>query len=372
MIDLFQFPLGRAMSYLTGELVAPTVFSDDAEPPRILHLVNTDKGSSGGLCLDMESNAVALHQAGYEFGNVQNAAGANVEISTMNAAIPLAFIEKIAGAAVRQSIERAPRILRMGLNLTPILGRQRFQNLIDDAVRGAIRIITVQTSFDQATSQPRPKIGKSFSALVIMKALLKTPDNIIFPTTSARLTNDARQAAQYIVDTVQPHGPALPDLSGHTSLDADAIGTLVTPVINAMCKAAGNGVLWLVIDDLDRNPVLNESTASTFLNALYAAAVRQKQLRIVLIGPTGVLPGTNGLPCGIDTVEEHIKDADLVAWLTGEFGARMPILPQLANLMAEIARSVAAEIANDPLKGQTGALAQVLQSHWIPKMQQLR
>ena len=56
------------MTYLTQNLVAPTVFENNAMPPRIEHLVNTEKGSSGGLCLDLASNApnaVALHQAGY-------------------------------------------------------------------------------------------------------------------------------------------------------------------------------------------------------------------------------------------------------------------------------------------------------------------
>jgi hypothetical protein len=315
---------------------------------------------------------VALHQAGYAFKKIPGADGVLTDISTINAAIPLAFIERSAGQIVRDRIARAPRILRMGLNATPILGRQRFQNLIDDASRGDIRIVAVQTSFDQNTRQPRPKIGKSFSALVIMKALLRSPENIIFTVTSARLTNDAREAARLIVETIQPHGPPLPDLSGQTSLDADAIGTLITPVIGAMRAAAGNGMLWLVIDDLDRNPVLNESTTSTFLNALYKAAAAETSLRIVLIGPTGMLPGATGLRCGYDLIEEHIGDSDVASWIMGELGAAMPVLPQFANMLAAITRSVASEMASDPLKGRTGAIAQVLQSHWVPYLQARR
>lgn len=367
-LDLFQFPLGRAMTYLTEKFVAPTVFSDNAKPPRILHLVNAEKGSSGGLCLDFGSNAVALHQAGYAFKAGQNSEGAPIQIATINAAIPLAMITKMAGSVIKARIESAPRTVRMGPKATPILGRQRFQNLIEDARRGDIRIVAVQTSFDENTRRPRPRIGKSFSACVIMKTLLKAPENIIFTVASGRLTSDAREAARLIVETIQPHGPALPDLSGQTSLDADAIGTLVTPVINTMYAAAGSGVLWLVIDDLDLHPVLNESTTSTFLNALYKASVSQSKVRIVLIGPTGVLPGTAGLPCAYDLLEKHIDDDEVATWITGELGAALPILPQFANLLTAIARSAASELANDPLKGKTGAIAQVLQSHWVPNL----
>jgi hypothetical protein len=63
-ITLFQHPLGRAISYLFGNFIKPDIFGDNSKPPRIWHQVNTERGSSGGLCLDIASSkAVALHQA---------------------------------------------------------------------------------------------------------------------------------------------------------------------------------------------------------------------------------------------------------------------------------------------------------------------
>ena len=258
-IDLFQFPLGRAMTYLTQDLVAPTVFQNNAQPPRIEHLVNTEKGSSGGLCLDMASNAVALHQAGYTFKNGVNSEGKPAEMAVRNAAIPLAFIATVAGQIVKDRIAEAPLILRSTPAGLPILGRRKFQILVDRALRGDIRIVAVQTQFDQVTRQAPSKIGKSFSSL-ILQALLPAPDNVVFSVSSARLTQDAHKAALLIVETIHPPSatkvPSAP--TGQTSLDADTIGTLVTPVVDAMRAAAGNGILWLAIDDLDRNPVLTE------------------------------------------------------------------------------------------------------------------
>jgi hypothetical protein len=368
-LDLFQYPLGRAMSYLTQDFVAPTVFADNVKPPRILHLVNTEKGSSGGLCLDMASRAVALHQAGYQFQAGVGSDGKPTQVAVSNAAIPLAFIATVAGATVADRIKNAPLFARIGPKGEPILGRKNFQKLINSALRGDIRIVTVQTSFDPTNRQPRSKIGKSFSAL-IMQALLPASNNVVIPVTSARLTSDAYAAARLIVDAIDPHRAVPSKPAGQTSLDADVLATLVKPVIEAMCAAAGNGVLWLIIDDLDRSPVAHDSTTSTFLSALYGAATAQSKLRIVLIGPTGMLPPPlTGTSTVAELVEEHVTDEEVATWIMGELGARLPIVPQLATLMALIARSVADELAKDPLQGRTGAIAQILQAHWAPKIQ---
>ena len=368
-LDLFQHPSGRPMSYLTGQFQRPDVFADNDKPPRILHDVNTLPGSSGGLCLNMASQAVALHQAGYSFRDGFDEDGSPAQIAKINAAIPLARIAGAAGAMVKERIASAPRTARVGPKGVPILGRRKFQTLIDAAIRGSTRVIVIQTSFDPDTNKPREKIGKSFSTS-IMKALLPAAENVMFPVPAGRLTSDAHDAARIIVEEINPKfiGKLPTTKGGQTTLDAEAIGTLVTPVIEAMCASAGNGVLWLVLDDLDRNPVLNESTTSTFLNALYMAAASQSKVRIVLIGATGTLPGLKGLAVGSDLVEQHIEDTDVEAWISAELNARLPVVPQLSRLMVDIARSVAEELAKDPSKGKTGAIAHVLQTHWAPKI----
>jgi hypothetical protein len=328
--------------------------------------VNTEKGSSGGLCLDMASNAVALHQAGYKFAAGVNAAGQPAQMAVRNVAIPLAFIATVAGQLVKDRIANAPRIARNTPADLPIVGRRKFQTLVDMAVRGNIRILTVQTKFDDVTRLPQSKIGKSFSS-EILKALLPAADNVVFSISSARRTQDAHKAALTIVESIHPPSVAkVPNApTGQTSLDADTIGTFVTPVVDAMRAAAGNGTLWLAIDDLDRNPVLTESTTSTFLNALYKASAAQSKLRIVLIGPTKQLPGLTGLQAETDELD-HVTVDDVEAWIIGELGQRLPMLPQFSRLMADIARSVAEELAKEPAMGKTGAVAHVLKTHWGP------
>lgn len=368
-LDLFQHPNGRPMSYLSGQFQSPAVFANNSQPPRVLHNVNTIKGSSGGLCLNKASQAVALHQAGYSFRPDVDAAGLHTEVANINAAVPLAKIAQAAGATIKARIASAPRTERRSPKGAPIIGRRKLQSLIDNAVRGPTRIIVIRTSFDPASRQPRSKIGKSFSTCII-DALLPAAENVLFSVPAGRLTSDARTAARFIIETVNPQFlgklPSTP--VGQTTLDAEAVGTLVSPVIEAMCASAGNGVVWLVLDDLDRNPVLNASTTSTFLNALYKAAVSQSKVRIVLIGPTDSLPGLSGLPIASDLIEDHIGDSEVEAWIEAELNARIPVVPQLSRLMVRIARSVAEEMANDPLKGRTAAIAHVLQTHWAAKI----
>lgn len=370
-LSLFQFPLGRAMTYLFGEVEAPNIFADNVRPPRIWHHINTERGSSGGLCLDVGSfKAVALHQAGYEFKRGENAEGNPADIAVTNAAIPLAAIAQVAGQAVQSRIASAPRVIRKTPGGDPVIGRGDFQNLIDRALRGSEHIITVETTFDETRREPRSKIGKSFSA-AIMQALLPAPQHLVFPVTAARFTNDAYKAASYIVAAIdlQSAGsvPAAP--SGQTTLDAEAIGNLVTPVIDVMKGTAGNGILWLVIDDLDRYPILIELTTSTFLNALCKAVAFEARLRAVLVGQIGRPPGLTDLPILSEKLEAHLTDVDVADWISALLQPRMPVLPQLARLMTDVARSMAAEAAANPYTGPTGAIAQVLKTHWMPKLQ---
>jgi Trypsin-like peptidase domain len=356
-LTLIQFPLGLAMVVMPGEFEAPAAFTDNDKPPRILHTANAARGSSGGLCLVDGSKAAALHQAGKTFkdGTIRNAA------------VPLPLIAAAAGAKVKERIATAPRIVRNGPNNVPILGRRNFQALVDEALRGDIRILTIQTSFDNDTRQPRTKIGKSFST-AILQALLPAPEHIVFSVAAARLTSDAYKAARLIVETVNNSSvDKLPKpAEGQAALSQSATTALVDSVIDAMRAAAGDGSLWLVIDDLDRNRIASESTAGVFLTALYKAMASEKKLRIVLIGLVQELPALTGLATGADTVVDHISDNDVEDWITAELGPRLPLLRPVAQLFVAIARSVAEPAIND--KGRTGAIAEVLKAHLGPKL----
>jgi hypothetical protein len=369
LLDVFQFPMGRTMACMGGKFVQPVVFTDNARPARVLHTANTEKGSSGGLCLDHASQAVALHQAGYRFRNAL-VDGRNIEVSDLNAAVPLVLVFRAAGQAIKRATEAAPQVKRWAANGVPIIGRGRFQRLIHTALRGENRILTVQTSFDPVTRKERTKIGKSFSQ-TIMEALLPS-EHAVLVVPAARLTTEAYKAAQEIVQAVRsdflPRLPAQPSLQ--TSLDADALGALVTPVIEAMKSGAGNGLLWLIIDDLDRSPVMSESTTATFLNALYTGVIAEKKLRIVLIGPTAVLPVLRNLPAGIELLDE-ITDDDVGGWIEAELRTSLPILPEMLRFLVAVARSMSDELIKGGTMGRTCAVAQVINNHWAPSLKRV-
>lgn len=367
--SLFQFPLGKAMTYLFGDFEAPTIFADNDHPPRIWHRINTERGSSGGLCLDVGTSvAVALHQSGYKFTQGANAEGNPAEVAVINAAVPLAAIAQVAGQVVMSRNASAQRLTRKTSAGDPVIGRSDFQKLINRALRGSEHIITVETAFDNVRREPLSKIGKSFSATIMLE-LLRPPQHQVFSVTAARLTSDAYNAAGYIVSTINTQAvsgiPASP--SGQTSLDAEAMGTLVTRVIDAMKVAAGNGMLWLVIDDLDRNPILIASTTSTFVSALCRAVALEPMLRVVLVGQIGRPPGMTDLPILSEKLETHLTDVDVADWIAELLAPRMPVLPELAALLTDVARSMAADKSNNPLTGPTAAIAQVLKTHWMPR-----
>src|SRR5262249_28960294 len=146
--------------------------------------------------------------------------GNPVQLAILNAAVPLPLIAAMAGAKVKERIAAAPRVVRSGPNDVPVLGRRNFQALVDEAMRGNIRILTVHTSFDNDTRGPRTKIGKSFST-TILRALLPPTEHIVFSVEAARLTSDAYKAAQLIVGTVNNSSvDTLPKpREGQTSLD---------------------------------------------------------------------------------------------------------------------------------------------------------
>jgi hypothetical protein len=122
----------------------------------------------------------------------------------------------------------------------------------------------------------------------------------------------------------------------------------------------------LVIDDLDRARIARESTTGVFLAALYKAVATEKKLRIVLIGLVQELPALTGLAIDADTVVDHVSDSDVEDWITAELGPRLPLLRPVAQLLVAIARSVAEGATKD--KGRTGAIAEVLKTHWAPKL----
>jgi hypothetical protein len=373
-VSVYQFPFGLVMAYTQGEVAdppraaSPFAFPDPGKPARILHTANTVRGSSGGVCLDSGLEAFGLHQAACRFRPGRDNSGHPVESVTLNVAIPLALIAQRSGARVRDSIKAAPAIENWTYKKEPIIGRRALQTFAAATAFGENRIIVIQTSLDPATRLARTKIGKSFST-TILERFLPASDHVLLTVRGARLSFDAYDAARVIMDAIDPSGVAAlpPEPERHTSLDADAKARLVDPLVAAMRKAAGNGVFWLVIDDLDRYPINASSTAATLLDALYAAVAIDDRLRIVLIGPTSRPGALAALPAQYEPVlEEHVTDAEVEDWIAVEYGHDRQLTVDVIRLMAKIARSVAKGAAEKPETGPTGAIAAVLRDHVAP------
>jgi|GEM_PF-5634678 len=365
-LDLFQFPLGKPLVCNSGNFKAPTGFHDGQKPPRILHTVNAEKGSSGGLCLSQQgSKPMALHQAGYVFAAGHDAAGNPIN-NIINGAIPLPLIAQAAGVKVGDKISSAPRIKRITTDREPILGRAKLQAFIDEAIRGSARILIILTGTKAGLLAG--KLGKSFSVR-ILRALLPS-EHLAFEISAARLTNDAFTAAREILEKVTRDLPPsiLKAPSGLTTSEADSAVLLAQTTVEELGKVAEGGVLWLVFDDLDRNTILPGSTTSTYLTALCDRASSDQRLRIVLIGPAVLPPAGTGPLARQETILDHVSTTELESWLAAEFGARMPILPELTGILVGIVSSMAQDRAKDPVIGPTQAFADVLSKYWLSSL----
>lgn len=373
---VYQFPSGLAMAYAAGQFLPPPpgttqlVFSTPNTPPRILHNANTISGSSGGVCLDSGMEALALHQASCRFRTGRDHDGNPAEIGTLNVAIPLTLIAQKSGNLVRDSIAAAPTVENWTGQKQPIIGRRTLQSLATSTACGVNRIIVVQTSLDPLTRSPRTKIGKSFSQ-TILERFLPAGEHKLLPVRGVRLSSDAYDVARVIMAAVDPtrEGTLPTPADRETSLDADAKARLVDPLIAAMRRAAGSGVFWLVIDDLDRYPINASSTAATLLDAIYAAVSIEDQLRILLIGPTSKPGALATLPVQYEPVlEDHVSDTDIADWIAVEYGRDRQLTAETIQLMVDIARSFSKVAAENPATGPTAAIAAVLRDHLAPCM----
>jgi hypothetical protein len=361
--DLFQFPRGQLMAVMGGEFEKPAVFDDNNRPPRILHNANTLGGSSGGLCLDHESHAVALHQAGYEFTPGFDRSGDKAQRAVKNMAIPLPCIANAAGKKIKDKIANAPRIVSATSVGEPVLGRTRLQSLVDEMIRGAFRILIVQSGADPAVV--RGKLGKTFSKAII-RALLPPGPHVVFEVAAARLTSDAVAAAAALVAVVGAEAPAIAAPPRQFSAkDADE---LAQSAISKLTKAAGNSIPWLIIDDLDHFPIQAETTTATFLDAFYRRAIAETNLRIVLVGPLAAPASLASLSAKTDVIRDHITDGDVETWIARQFRDRGALAPEHVRILVNVIRSMGAAEANDQSIGRTKATAENLFNHWVPSL----
>lgn len=269
---LFQHPGGLKMftAWGAGTRLLPT-----GTETRLRHTANATVGSSGGLLLDKDFKPVALHQCGFtdEKGN-----------GVINGAIPTSCIASGLPPETAEVIGVDP-VFRTA-DGDPIIGRDTLQYSIDGIARGVWRIIAVRGP---------PKSGKSFT-VTILRSMLGDAEHLYVMLPASEVPVKARDLAVELLRRVTPPGaesPALPDGSeAETAKEAWMRDELAPALIAALRSAAGTRTIWVIVDDLDSEKIVDTS-ARRLLEHLYQNLTGAEFLRFVLIGLDGAVPGAN-------------------------------------------------------------------------------
>ena len=353
-LEIWQFPRGQPMRVAGGTRHAAPAGDAADMPKRIYYDANTLRGSSGGLVLGADRVPVALHEAGYEDAT-----------QTLNRGIPLHLIAARAGGHLAQ--EAANLQPKIGWNANrafPILGRAKLQRLISEAQSGRPRLIVVATRPDPATEQRIPRLGRSFTRLVL-EACLPDDAHHVVDFNAALIDPDAHLTAARLLSMLGTSGPE-PTATDDGPFDAEATGRLVDATLAALRAAAPGKTVWLMIDDLDAHPIGTQWAASSYLLALYRRAADDDRLRVVLAGLSRPLEALRDLEqdglIGFETLDAPPSDTDLGFWIEAHlFPAALPA--DLAPRMARFVRSVAQPATRSGRVCLTEATALVLRDH---------
>ena len=308
-IYVFQHPLefNQRMDFALGAKFDP----GDRGRFRFFHDANTLGGSSGGLCVNEQFEAVGLHQAG-QF----NAQG----VPTRNRAIPISHIAKHCGDVLDVNVEDDP-VWCLRDRRTPVFGRETFQRLVWQAVRGDIRVIQVNGSKDG---------GKSFS-LELMTSMLAANNHLIVSRSAANVSSNAEDFAAALLRDIEPsNAPAAPTplprpAASGTTQSAYVQDQLLPVLLPRLVAAAGERMLWVVIDELDRHDITPGSTRE-LLDALYARLPTLPYLRFVLLGTEGFLGAVNSQLVGTERLE-RVLETDLDTQLRRRYVAAQQPVP---------------------------------------------
>lgn len=265
-VFLFQHPMGMAMGFSQGantKLWPPNINT------RVHYTANSMSGSSGGLVLDSEFLPVALHQC-----EIVDPGAAKI-----NGGIPTACIA--ANNPAFDIVEGVDPVSWIDDTGEPVVGREIFQGAVLDALRGAKRILVVRGE---------SKYGKKFSIKILRQSLGRA-DHSIIDFNATKVSADARVLAKDILASMGKPDPDLPLAGdGDTAQGAWIRDALFPAFVHAAAEAAGKRTIWLVIDDLDSNPLAN-ATSRLLLEHIYAQIATMPFMRVVLLGLSGNVPG---------------------------------------------------------------------------------
>jgi len=269
-VTLFQHPAGGDMQVAYG---AGSGLWPPGIETRMQHSANSMAGSSGGLILDADLQPVALHQCGYKKGG-----GAFI-----NGAIPTACIVAAASNdAAFTTVDGVDPIWRLPQTGDPVLGRDLFQGIVQDAAFDRKRIVSIFGD---------PSTGKTF-CLKIMEALLGQAEHAVVELTPADRSANPRDFAAAILTKVgdQAGVDKLPQAKDAESAQGAWVRDALYPyLVERLRTAAGTKNLWLVLDDLDTNGLPDTATRQ-LLEAIYQGIVSTPFLRVVLLGLRGPVP----------------------------------------------------------------------------------
>ncbi|KPL53253.1 hypothetical protein ABB55_14385 [Prosthecomicrobium hirschii] len=341
-ILVFHHPGTFMMRLSTGTLGATPPIRQAFNLPagfdaRVLHDANTIGGSSGGLVLNWDMQPVALHQAGLRYfpiASEHDDAGRPLKTAEINAAIPIERVVAVAMGAIlaRMGERKLPTYVtgRNSLGLLeakPLIGRLVLQDSILRARDGKVRIIIVRPGFSQADRRVLSRVGKSFTAR-ILEALLPPAEHRVVCVSAERFRNDAATTARALIDavgvgkgatSVPAPAPAAAGPAQNSSTELiDQVNPSAGAVRDLFIREAGNGVFWLVIDDLEKFNVPDTSTQA-FLEQLYREIAVHPHLRLVLIGVTdpdlAALRGIDPEAKWEEQLASHLDKKDVESWL---------------------------------------------------------
>lgn len=269
-VTLFQHPAGGVMQVAHGS-------GSGLWPPgietRMQHSANSMAGSSGGLILDADWQPVALHQCGYKSPDGK---------TIINGAIPTACIVAAAAndADAFSAVIGLDPIWRIPVLGEPILGRDEFQRLVQQAAFDQKRIISVYG--DRNT-------GKTF-CIRILAAMLGKAEHFIIELSPAERSVVPELFAAALLAKAGANALGLPSSNdAETAQDAWVRDVLYPTLIERLKAVASQTKIWLVLDDLDANGLANTATRQ-LLETIYREIASNPFLRVVLVGLHGVVP----------------------------------------------------------------------------------
>lgn len=236
---------------------------------RLLHGAATAQGSSGGLILDRSGQPVGLHTGGMGVGR-----------NRFGVAIPLIQIQRQldtqpnAQAAI-QAV-KTPYVPRNTMrDGTPILARSRLLELFGTMLNSNVAVLRI---VEDPERRGDGKLGRTFCAQVLGEAM--APGSRVWlryePATIPQNPEElVRQILRAIGDPEPERLPSRPN-------SEDAYVRVLADDLRQRL-AVTSLQLWLVLDDLDRQDIVDTSIRA-FLGRLYVEAHLTRQLKIVLIG----------------------------------------------------------------------------------------